>query len=77
MHTEQEKHKFELLLDLLGYQALGHSGAPFSEPQLALTKGWLTSFTTTIAGGSSEIQLNLIAKRVLQLPDAKSRLGIG
>lgn len=72
VHTEQEKHKFELLLDLLGYQALGQSGAPFSEPQLALTKGWLTSFTTTIAGGSSEIQLNLIAKRVLQLPDAKS-----
>jgi alkylation response protein AidB-like acyl-CoA dehydrogenase len=71
VHTEQEKVKFELLLDLLGYNALGQAGEPFSEQQLGLTKSWLTSFTTTIAGGSSEIQLNLIAKRVLQLPDAK------
>lgn len=71
VHTEQEKRKFELLLDLLGVDALGQSGAPFAEAQLGLTTSWLNSFTTTIAGGSSEIQLNLIAKRTLQLPDPK------
>lgn len=71
LHTEQEKVKFELLLDLHGYQALGHQGEGFSERDIAMTKAWLNSFTQTIAGGSSEIQLNVIAKRTLGLPDAK------
>ncbi|MDN3653454.1 acyl-CoA dehydrogenase family protein [Thalassotalea ponticola] len=71
VHTEQEKVKFELLLDLYGFNALGESGSPFSDNELLMTKGWLNSFTQTIAGGSSEIQLNVIAKRVLELPDSK------
>ncbi len=71
VHTELEKRKFEILLDLLGVDALGQTGKPFSNAQLGLTTSWLNSFTTTIAGGSSEIQLNLIAKRILQLPDPK------
>jgi alkylation response protein AidB-like acyl-CoA dehydrogenase len=31
----------------------------------------LNSYALTISGGSSEVQLNVIAKRVLGLPDAK------
>ncbi|MGR5237560.1 acyl-CoA dehydrogenase family protein [Vibrio alfacsensis] len=70
VHTEQEKIKFELLLDVMGYRGLGWQDDAFSEQELGVTRAWLNSFTQTIAGGSSEIQLNVIAKRVLNLPDA-------
>ncbi|OUM22618.1 acyl-CoA dehydrogenase [Pseudomonas putida] len=68
VHTEQERHKFEILLDALGYRALGLEGEPFSSQELAITRGWLNSYALTISGGSSEVQLNVIAKRVLNLP---------
>ena len=68
VHTEQERDKFEILLDALGYRALGLEGEPFSDQELAITRGWLNSYALTISGGSSEVQLNVIAKRVLNLP---------
>ena len=70
VHTEQERDKFEILLDALGYRALGVEGEPFSSQELAITRGWLNSYALTISGGSSEVQLNVIAKRVLNLPSA-------
>ncbi|MEG1038728.1 MAG: acyl-CoA dehydrogenase family protein [Pseudomonas sp.] len=70
VHTEQERDKFEILLDALGYRALGLEGEPFSSEELAITRGWLNSYALTISGGSSEVQLNVIAKRVLNLPSA-------
>lgn len=70
VHTEQEKTKFEILVDAMGHRALGWDGDEFSSQELAISKAWLLSYTQTIAGGSSEVQLNVIAKRVLQLPDA-------
>jgi alkylation response protein AidB-like acyl-CoA dehydrogenase len=70
VHTEQERDKFEILLDALGYRALGVEGEPFSSQELAITRGWLNSYALTISGGSSEVQLNVIAKRVLNLPTA-------
>lgn len=71
VHTEQERAKFELLLEIMGNQALGWDGEGFSQRELDLTGSWLMSFAQTIAGGSSEVQLNVIAKRVLGLPEAK------
>ncbi len=71
VHSEQEKDKFEILLDLMGHRALGWEGDEFTEQERALTKAWLGSFAQTIAGGSSEVQLNVIAKRVLELPEGK------
>lgn len=70
VHTEQERDKFEILLDALGYRALGVEGEPFSSQETAITRGWLNSYALTISGGSSEVQLNVIAKRVLNLPSA-------
>ncbi|WP_048307054.1 acyl-CoA dehydrogenase family protein [Halomonas sp. PR-M31] len=70
VHTEQERVKFEVLLDAMGYRALGWAGETFTDQEKAIDKAWLNSFTQTIAGGSSEVQLNVIAKRVLDLPDA-------
>lgn len=71
VHTEQEKVKFELLLDAMGYRGLGWEGDAFSQQELNITKAWLNSFSQTIAGGASEVQLNVIAKRVLELPEVK------
>ena len=71
VHSEQEKDKFEVLLDVMGRRALGWEGSAFSEQQLALTNTWLNAFSQAIAGGTSEVQLNVISKRVLGLPEAK------
>jgi alkylation response protein AidB-like acyl-CoA dehydrogenase len=71
VHTEQEKTKFELLLDAMGYRALGWEDNNFTEQEQAVNRAWLNSFSQTIAGGSSEVQLNVIAKRILQLPENK------
>ena len=71
VHSEQEREKFEILLDALGYHALGWEGDAFTSEELAITRSWLNGFALTIAGGASEVQLNVIAKRVLGLPDAK------
>jgi len=36
---------------------------------LAITREWLRSKANSIEGGTSEINLNVISKRVLNLPD--------
>lgn len=68
VQTEQEVAKQELLSQLLGQRALGWEGDAFSAGEHDACRQWLLSKTQTIAGGSSEIQLNIIAKRVLGLP---------
>lgn len=67
--TELQKDREELLLALMGTQALGWEGEGFTNDELLATRGWLYSKILSIAGGTSEIQLNIIAKRVLGLPD--------
>ncbi|MEM1229695.1 MAG: acyl-CoA dehydrogenase family protein, partial [Pseudomonadota bacterium] len=67
--TEQNKDKYELMLSLMGTRALGWSGEPFDNRELATTRQWLRSKANSIEGGTSEVQLNVIAKRVLGLPD--------
>jgi alkylation response protein AidB-like acyl-CoA dehydrogenase len=53
----------------MGTQSLGWEGENFSRREIAITRSWLFDKALTIAGGSSEVQLNIIAKRVLALPD--------
>lgn len=67
--TELYQRRHEFLLSLSGPQALGWEGPGFTTEELALTRGWLYSRGYSIAAGTSEIQLNIIAKRVLGLPD--------
>ncbi len=67
--TELNKRRLELLLEVLGTQALGWEGEGFSEKQLGITRSWLRSKGNSIEGGTSEVQLNVVAKRVLGLPD--------
>jgi alkylation response protein AidB-like acyl-CoA dehydrogenase len=67
--SETRKRRYELQLRMMGTQGVGWAGPGFSDDELALTRTWLRSKSGTIAGGSSEVQLNIIAKRVLGLPD--------
>jgi alkylation response protein AidB-like acyl-CoA dehydrogenase len=67
--TEQNKRKFELILKCAGTAALGWEGEDFTEEELTICRTWLRSKGNSIEGGTSEIQLNVIAKRVLGLPD--------
>jgi alkylation response protein AidB-like acyl-CoA dehydrogenase len=67
--TELNQRRHELLVRLLGPQALGWEGPGFEDEELELTREWLRSRGNSIEGGTSEIQLNIIAKRVLGLPD--------
>jgi acyl-CoA dehydrogenase len=67
--TELNQRRRELMVALAGPQALGWEGPGFSDEELALTRDWLRSRGNTIEGGTSEVQLNIIAKNVLGLPD--------
>lgn len=68
VQTEQEVAKYELLVQLMGQRGLGWEGDEFSRDEHDVCRQWLLAKTYTIAGGSSEVQLNIIAKRVLGLP---------
>ena len=67
--TEMNKRRHELLMSIMGTQALGWEGEGFEDEELAETRDWLRSYGNSIEGGTSEVQLNIIAKRVLGLPD--------
>ena len=54
---------------VVGAQGLGWDGDAFEDEELQTTREWLYGKASTILGGTSEIQLNIIAKRVLGLPD--------
>ena len=67
--TELNKDRYELMVRIAGAQGLGWEGPGFDDDEITLTRQWLRSRGNSIEGGTSEIQLNIIAKRVLGLPD--------
>lgn len=66
--TELNMRRYELMVRILGPDALGWEGEGFDDFALDTTREWLRSRGNSIEGGTSEIQLNIIAKRVLGLP---------
>ncbi len=58
----------ELQIAIAGTRGLGWEGEGFTEAELATTRGWLSSKGMSIAGGTSEVMLNVVAGRVLGLP---------
>ena len=76
---ELNKRRYELALQAAGTQALGwesltDDGSDFSAQELDATRQWLRSKGNSIEGGTYEVQLNVIAKRVLGLPDMTSMI---
>ncbi|WP_084398087.1 acyl-CoA dehydrogenase family protein [Henriciella aquimarina] len=65
--AKMNQDKFELIIEALGTEGLGWSGQGFEEDAIKSTRGWLRSKGNSIEGGTSEINLNVIAKRVLGL----------
>ncbi len=59
----------ELLVEAMGAQALGWEGEGFSAREIAAPRAMLRSKGNSIEGGTSEVNLNVVAKRVLGLLD--------
>ncbi|MGB1141771.1 MAG: acyl-CoA dehydrogenase family protein, partial [Halioglobus sp.] len=68
--TEAVKVKSELLLAILGSRGLGWEGEGFTEEEIDSLRDWAFNYALTIAGGTSEVQLNVVAKNVLELPQS-------
>jgi alkylation response protein AidB-like acyl-CoA dehydrogenase len=63
------QERTDLMVQIMGMQGLGWDGEGFSEEELKTTRTWLWNRAVTIYGGSTEIQNNIIAKRVLGMLD--------
>lgn len=63
------KNGSELKSQLRGSNGLAWQGDNYSADELESTRSWLRDRAVTIYGGTNEVQLNIIAKRVLGLPD--------
>ena len=69
VEAEYVQQQLELQVKIRGTQGLGWQGEMFDDEALAMCRLWLEAKAISIAGGSNEIQLNIISKRVLGLPD--------
>jgi len=67
--TELQQEKSDLMCSLRGFHGYGWSGDAFSEEEREWTRTFLSTRAASIYSGSNEIQRNIIAKRVLGLPD--------
>ncbi len=65
------QERTELIVEAMGAQGLGWDGDGFEKDELNSVRAWLRSKANSIEGGSSEINLNVVSKRVLGLPDPK------
>ena len=62
----------EMAIEAMGQRGLGWEGETYSEDELAAVRSYLGVKAHAIAGGSTEIQNNIISKRILGLPDANA-----
>jgi acyl-CoA dehydrogenase len=66
--AELNKRRWELLASVVGSDALAWESERSQQGYVA--RSWLRSKGNSIEGGTSEVQLNVIAKRILELPGA-------
>lgn len=67
--TELQQDRSSLFVELRGSDGLGWAGEGFSTRNVGETRMFLANRAASIYSGSNEIQRNIIAKRVLGLPD--------
>ncbi len=70
--TQETQVKDEIVLEILGAEGLSFDDDAASQQARTMLERWAFNKSLTIAGGTSEIQLNIIAKRVLGLPSGES-----
>ncbi|MGB0908408.1 MAG: acyl-CoA dehydrogenase family protein [Maricaulaceae bacterium] len=66
--TELNKRRYELLMDAAGHEGLEWESDRSNDGSMA--RSWLRTKGNSIEGGTSEVQLNIISKHILQLPGA-------
>lgn len=66
--TELNKRRYELMMDAAGIDGLEWESDRSNDGDLA--RLWLRTKGNSIEGGTSEVQLNIIAKHILELPGA-------
>jgi alkylation response protein AidB-like acyl-CoA dehydrogenase len=64
-HAELLQRVYRLGMELLGWEALGAVPADFDQ---SWARNYLDSYASTIVGGTSDIQRNIIGERLLGLP---------
>jgi alkylation response protein AidB-like acyl-CoA dehydrogenase len=67
--AELTKEEAEIKQAAMGIRGFGWEAPGFTEDEIETNRTWLSSRAVSIYGGTSEIQRNIIAKRVLGLPD--------
>ena len=67
--SELGKREQDIAVSVLGSRALGWSGDGYEDSEIHRTRRWLITRADSIWGGTSEIQRNIIAKRVLLIPE--------
>lgn len=68
LSSELNQRRLDTRQEITGLNGTGWSGEGFTDEELALSSTWLRSRAYSIEGGTSEIVLNTIARRVLGLP---------
>jgi alkylation response protein AidB-like acyl-CoA dehydrogenase len=66
--TEHNKKRHELMISAMGKDGVAWDGDEFDQEDKNLTRSWLRTKGNSLEGGTSEVQLNVISKRVLGLP---------
>ena len=66
--TEHNKKRHELMVEAMGTDGIAWDGDEFDQEDKDLTRAWLRTKGNSLEGGTSEVQLNVISKRVLGLP---------
>lgn len=67
--AKMNQTKTELQVETMGHQGLGWEGEGFRTGEIMSTRSMLRAKGNSIEGGTSEVNLNVVAKRVLGLRD--------
>jgi alkylation response protein AidB-like acyl-CoA dehydrogenase len=67
--AKMNQERRELGVEAMGMGGLGWEGPGFETDALGETRQWLRAKGNSIEGGTSEINLNVLSKRVLNLPE--------
>ena len=71
--TSEAQAKDELILRALGDEGLFMDDPSVSSGLRKMVKQWAFNKSLTIAGGTSEVQLNIIAKHAMGMPSGQGK----